>query len=158
MLLSSLTQLETEVNGRSFVCVLCRFSHVWLFATPWTVARQAPLSWDSLGKNTGMGCYFLLQEIFLTQGLNLLLLHLHWQADSLLLAPPGKPESKPTSLNIQCLCAEVVWVLWDCFPLCFSYFLLPLAGGKSYAFSWQMGTVTQNLHAELWVHPSCPLT
>ena len=22
----------------------CRFSHVWLFATPWTVARQAPLS------------------------------------------------------------------------------------------------------------------
>ena len=44
MLLSSLTQLETEVNGRSFVCVLCRFSHVWLFATPWTVARQAPLS------------------------------------------------------------------------------------------------------------------
>ena len=44
MLLSSLTQLETEVHGRSFVCVLCRFSHVWLFATPWTVARQAPLS------------------------------------------------------------------------------------------------------------------
>ena len=26
------------------VCVLSRFSHVWLFATPWTVARQAPLS------------------------------------------------------------------------------------------------------------------
>ena len=25
-------------------CVLSRFSHVWLFATPWAVARQAPLS------------------------------------------------------------------------------------------------------------------
>ena len=26
-------------------------------ATPWTVARQAPLSWDSPGKNTGVGCH-----------------------------------------------------------------------------------------------------
>ena len=26
------------------VCVLSRFSHVWLFVTLWTVARQAPLS------------------------------------------------------------------------------------------------------------------
>ena len=44
MLLSSLTQLETEVNGRSSVCMLSRFSRVWLFATPWTVALQAPRS------------------------------------------------------------------------------------------------------------------
>ena len=36
-----------------------------------------------------MGCHFLLQGIFLTQGSNLRLLH--WQADSLPLAPPGKP-------------------------------------------------------------------
>ena len=27
-------------------CVLNRFSHVWLFASPWTVARQAPLSME----------------------------------------------------------------------------------------------------------------
>ena len=26
------------------ICVLSHFSHVWLFATPWTVAHQAPLS------------------------------------------------------------------------------------------------------------------
>ena len=26
-------------------------------ATPWTVARQAPLSMDSPGKNTGVGCH-----------------------------------------------------------------------------------------------------
>ena len=26
--------------------------------------------WDFPGKNTGVGCHFLLQEIFLTQGLN----------------------------------------------------------------------------------------
>ena len=33
------------------------------------------IPWDSPGKNTGMGCHFLLQEIFPTQGLNLGLLH-----------------------------------------------------------------------------------
>ena len=31
-------------------------------ATPWSVACQAPLPWDSPGKNTGMGCHFLLQN------------------------------------------------------------------------------------------------
>ena len=31
--------------------------------------------WDSPGKNTGVGCQFLLQGIFLTQGLNSHLLH-----------------------------------------------------------------------------------
>ena len=45
-------------------------SRVRLFVTPWTVARQAPLSWDSPGKNTGVDCHTLLQGIFLTQGLN----------------------------------------------------------------------------------------
>ena len=29
--------------------------------TPWTVAHQAPRPWDSPGKNTGVGCHFLLQ-------------------------------------------------------------------------------------------------
>ena len=39
-----------------------------------------------------MGCHALLQGIFPTQGLNPhLLCLLHWQTDSLLLAPPGKP-------------------------------------------------------------------
>ena len=32
--------------------------------------------WDSQGKNTGVSCHALLQEIFLTQGLNAGLLHL----------------------------------------------------------------------------------
>ena len=31
--------------------------------------------WDSPGKNTGVGCHFLLQAIFLNQGSNLGLLH-----------------------------------------------------------------------------------
>ena len=36
---------------------------------------RLPHPWDFPGKSTGVGCHFLLQEIFLTQGLNLGLLH-----------------------------------------------------------------------------------
>ena len=46
--------------------------------------------WDSPGKNTGVGCHFLLQGIFPNQGLNLLCF-LHWQLGSLPLTPPGQP-------------------------------------------------------------------
>ena len=47
--------------------------------------------WDFSSKNTGVGCCFLPQGIFPTQGLNLRLLHLqHCQAGSLSLVPPGK--------------------------------------------------------------------
>ena len=35
-------------------------SHVWLFATPWTAAYQAPPPWDFPGKSTGVGCHCLL--------------------------------------------------------------------------------------------------
>jgi len=46
--------------------------------TPWTVAHQTPLSLVFYSKNTGVGCHFLLQGIFLTQGSNLGLLHCRW--------------------------------------------------------------------------------
>ena len=39
-------------------------SRVRLFATPWTVACQAPLSMEFPGKNTGVGSHSLLQGIF----------------------------------------------------------------------------------------------
>ena len=35
------------------------FSCVRLCATPQMAAHQVPLSWDSPGKNTGVGCHFL---------------------------------------------------------------------------------------------------
>ena len=50
---------------------------------------MAPLSWDFPGKNTGVGCHFLLQGIFLTQGLNLGLLRCK-QTPYQLLPLPGK--------------------------------------------------------------------
>ena len=48
--------------------------------------------WDSPGKDTGVGCHFLLQRISPTQGSNPRLPN--WQADSLPLAPPGKPPKR----------------------------------------------------------------
>ena len=50
-----------------------------LFVSPWTIAHQAPLSIEF--SRPEVGCHFLLQGIFPTQGLNLCLLH--WQPDSL---------------------------------------------------------------------------
>ena len=41
--------------------LLSRFSHVRLCATPQTATHQASRPWDSPGKNTGVGCHFLLQ-------------------------------------------------------------------------------------------------
>ena len=56
-----------NIKGES----VCKsLSHVQLFVTPWTVARQASLSMDFPGKNTRVDCYFLLQGIFPTQGSN----------------------------------------------------------------------------------------
>ena len=45
-------------------------SHVWPFPTPWNVDHQAPLSLRFLRQEYWSGCHFLLQGIFLTQGLN----------------------------------------------------------------------------------------
>ena len=46
--------------------------------------------WHSPGKNTGVGCHFLLQGIFRIKGSNPCLLRLlHWQADSLPLGRLG---------------------------------------------------------------------
>ena len=76
--LNYLSNVEKLPNSSSIntVCMLSPFSCVWPFSTPWTVACQAPLSLDSLGKNTGVGCHALLQGVFPTQGSNPCLLHL----------------------------------------------------------------------------------
>ena len=47
--------------------------------------------WDSPGKNTGVGCHFLFQGIFPTQGLNLGLLYCRW-------SPASQVNSLPTEL------------------------------------------------------------
>ena len=58
--------------------VVQSLSCVQLLATPRTVTHQAPLSVDFPGRNTGVGCHFLLQRIFQTQRSNPHLLLGRW--------------------------------------------------------------------------------
>ena len=57
---------------------------------------------DSPGKNTGVGCHFLLQGSFPIQGLNLHLLH--WQVESLPSEPSGKWDTYilPSKYQVPC--------------------------------------------------------
>ena len=71
-----------------FLYVVWLLSCHWLSVTPRTVAPPGYSSWDSPGKNTGVGCQALLQGIFPTQGLNSCVLH--WLADTLPLSHLGR--------------------------------------------------------------------
>ena len=53
--------LEEGETFLNLLLLLSRFSRVRLCATPEMAAHQAPRPWDSPGKNTGVGCHFLLQ-------------------------------------------------------------------------------------------------
>ena len=80
---SSIPICSSSFSGHFLVFgVLLLFSHGVV-----SVACQAPLSMGFSGKITGVGCHFLSQGIFLTQGSNPRLLH--WQADSLPLSHQG---------------------------------------------------------------------
>ena len=62
---------------------------VWLFATLWNIQLTRLLCpWNSPGKNTGVGCCFLLQGIFPTQGSNPDRRHCRQTLSS---EPPGTP-------------------------------------------------------------------
>ena len=50
--------------------MLSRFSRVQLFATPWTVAHEAPLTMGLSRQEYWSGLHVLLQGIFMTQGSN----------------------------------------------------------------------------------------
>ena len=94
--------LNPYKSGRS-ECVLSCFSHVRLFVTPWTVARQAPLSmgfprqeyWSGLPFSSSRGssqpqdrtCVLCLQC---------------WKAGSLPLGTPGKPEAGLKTSTKKC--------------------------------------------------------
>ena len=86
------------------------FSSVQLFATPWTIyiAQQAPLSMG-FPSNTGVGCPFLPQGIFLIQGSNPGLLH--YRQILYPTEPPGK-SCLPQLLSTTSDCIDVKQVLW----------------------------------------------
>ena len=62
--------IHTRTKGGVLVAKSCP-----TLTTPWTVACRLLCPWDIPGKNTAVGCDFLLQRIFPTQGSNLGLLH-----------------------------------------------------------------------------------
>ena len=61
-----------------YVCVWKSLSHVRLFATPWTVACQDPLSMEFFRPEYCSWEPFHSPGIFLTQGFKLGLLHCRW--------------------------------------------------------------------------------
>ena len=71
--------------------VLSHFSHILVFL--WTVAPRLLCPWDSLGNNTGVGCFCLLQGNLPNQGIEPTSLTSPALASGffLPLAPPGKP-------------------------------------------------------------------
>ena len=71
----------------SQLSMLSHFGHVQLCVTLWTAATRLLCPWYFPGKNTGVGCHFLLQRIFLPQESNPRLLCLPALAGSLPLAP-----------------------------------------------------------------------
>ena len=70
-------------------CVLSRFSHVQLFATPWTIARQAPPSMGLSRQEYWSGVPFPPPGDLPNQGIEFRSPAL--QADSFPSEPPGKP-------------------------------------------------------------------
>ena len=113
--------------GSSFSTCVCvhaqSLNHVWLSVTPQTVAHQTPLSgtllWDSPGKNTGVGCHFLLQGIFPTQGSNPGLLHCR-QSFDLWTAREAMEHSswwKPACLLLNVVRLDTGCLFWDNFGI-----------------------------------------
>ena len=74
-------------------------SRVQVFATPWTVAHQAPLSWDFPGKNTGVRLPFPSPGDLPNLGMKsvaLVLAGVFFTTE-----PPGKPQ--------DCLNVVIMW-------------------------------------------------
>ena len=97
--------------------LLSHFSRVQLFVTLRTIAHRLLCPLHFPGKNTGVSCHALSQEIFPTQGSNPRLLH--WLVGSLPLAPPGKPARHTSSWKITILVTSGSYIYFDLITLQF---------------------------------------
>ena len=77
--------------------------------------------WDFPGKNTGVGCHFLLQGIFLTQGLNpglphsrQMLYHLSHPGSQESWSKQGNYRKTSTSASLTMLIAMTEWITTNC--------------------------------------------
>ena len=96
-LISDQVQLYWPGYPLCMLCMLSHFSHPSrLCGTRWTVACQAPLSLGFSRQEYWSGLPCLPPGNVPDPGIEPVSLCLrHWQADSLLLAPPGKPSYSP---------------------------------------------------------------
>ena len=81
-----------------------KWSHLVMYDSLWPHGLQSTRligPWDSPGKNTGMGCHFLLQRIFPTEGSNLGIPHC--KQILYLLSHQGSP-SIPQFTKVVCVC------------------------------------------------------
>ena len=96
------------------MCVLYRFSCVWLCVTPRTIAHQSPLPMGFSRQEYWSGLPCPPSGHLLTQGSNPCLLSLlRWQAGSLPLVPPGKIPPSPYLSSVQLLsCVRLFVTPW----------------------------------------------
>ena len=118
---------RSEIAG-SYVCVSCSVMSDSLQPHGLQPTRLLCL-WNSLGKNTRVGCHFLLQGIFLTQGLN-----------------PGLLHCRQTLYHLSHQGSRIIW------QLCFQYFEEP-----PYCFPWWLHQFTLPLTVQGSKSVSCLL-
>ena len=75
-------------------------------ASLWTIVVRLHCPWDFPGKNTGVGCHYFFQGVFLTQDLNPHLLH--WHVDSLPLSFPTFFQFKPEFCTKELMISAIV--------------------------------------------------
>ena len=91
-----LRKSQTHTHRHSCACMI---SCVWLLWPHRLQPVRLYFLWKFPGKDTGVGCHFLLQRIFPTQGSNLRLLH--WQVDSLSLSHLGSTDTHTDTKTIR---------------------------------------------------------
>ena len=88
------------------VCVCrhaCTLSHIRLFATPWTIARQAPLCMGFSRQEYWSRWHFLPQGIFLTQ---------RWKSCPcvLCISQVGSLPAEPSGKSNETICISKDWI------------------------------------------------
>ena len=121
-------------------------SCVQLFVTLWTVARQALCPWDPPGGNNEVGCHTCLQGTPSQEMNPCSFCLLHWQAGSLALEPPGKPDEPGSFSSVfsqgdlyHCLPVDTVCLPFFAFFKGSDYcmYLVPAPSVTSGCLSWK---------------------
>ena len=118
-----------------FVCaMLSRFSHVWVFATPWTVACQTPLSFGFSEKEYWSGFPCLPPGGLPNPGIE--------RASLMSLALAGRFFTTSTAWEVQCVCVSE--------SLCCTL--------ETNTILWMNCTsIKKKISKDLWVvHEQCP--